>query len=235
MAAPPQTASAMRRRMDPGDRRKLVLEAATSAFARTGYAGTSTHTVARQASISQPYVLRMFGSKLALFLEVLDQSTDRIVETLAAVIEEQARDRHDEEDQTRLGQDVGALIHEPMLVFIQGCSAAHQPVVAAATRRCASRMIQALRRTGWTNDQVRDLMAHGLLVSILHAICPQTTPTRTAPSPPSPKARSAEGRSAEDHAARRGVREYPAGLVGELCLRERRTPAARDDLPDAGE
>jgi AcrR family transcriptional regulator len=67
----------MRRRLDPAVRRRLVLEAATRAFAHAGYAGTSTYAVAREASVSQPYVIRMFGSKLALFLELLTHSTDR--------------------------------------------------------------------------------------------------------------------------------------------------------------
>ena len=35
-----------------------------------GYAGTSTDAVAREAGVSQPYVVRMFGTKLDLFLEV---------------------------------------------------------------------------------------------------------------------------------------------------------------------
>ena len=56
--------------MNADDRRQLVLEAATRAFARGGYAGTSTDRVAREAGVSQPYVVRIFGTKLELFLEV---------------------------------------------------------------------------------------------------------------------------------------------------------------------
>ena len=39
--------------MTADDRRELVLAAATRAFARTGYAGTSTDAVAKEAGVSQ--------------------------------------------------------------------------------------------------------------------------------------------------------------------------------------
>ena len=48
-------------RMNADDRRELVLAAATRAFARSGYAGTSTDAVAREAGVSQPYVVRLYG------------------------------------------------------------------------------------------------------------------------------------------------------------------------------
>ena len=57
-----------------------------------------------------------------------------------------------------------------MLVFIQGCSAAHDPEIAAATRQSAGQIFQTLRRTGWTDDEARDLIARHLLASILQAI-----------------------------------------------------------------
>ena len=52
----------MNSRMPAGERRELVLQAATRAFAAGGYAGTSTDAVAKEAGVSQPYVVRMFGT-----------------------------------------------------------------------------------------------------------------------------------------------------------------------------
>ena len=49
--------------MSAEERRELVLTAATRAFARGGFAGTSTDTIAREAGVSQPYVVRIFGTK----------------------------------------------------------------------------------------------------------------------------------------------------------------------------
>ena len=65
-------------RMSADERREQVLGAAIRAFARSGYVGTSTDHVAREAGVSQPYVVRMFGTKLDLFLAVFERATDRI-------------------------------------------------------------------------------------------------------------------------------------------------------------
>ena len=78
----PRTAPAASR-MSADDRRELVLDAATRAFARGGYAGTSTDAVAKEAGVSQPYVVRIFGTKLDLFLEVFTHATGRIAAAFA--------------------------------------------------------------------------------------------------------------------------------------------------------
>ena len=78
--------------MSADERRELVLAAATRAFARSGYAGTSTDAVAKEAGVSQPYVVRIFGTKLDLFLEVFDRATDRIGAAFADVLAEGAFD-----------------------------------------------------------------------------------------------------------------------------------------------
>jgi TetR/AcrR family transcriptional regulator len=67
-----------RRRMPADQRRREVLAAAVAAFAEGGYAGTTTDDVARRAGVSQPYVVRMFGTKQALFLAVYEESTRRV-------------------------------------------------------------------------------------------------------------------------------------------------------------
>ena len=91
-------------RMSADARRAQVLDAATRAFARTGYAGTSTDVVAREAGVSQPYVVRMFGTKRDLFLAVFERSTDRIQQAFRAVLEERPFDPEDEADWARLGR-----------------------------------------------------------------------------------------------------------------------------------
>src|ERR1051326_8748278 len=80
------------RRMNADERREQVLAAATRAFARTGYAGTRTDVIAREAGVSQPYVVRMFGTKRALFLEVFGRSTERIRDAFSAVLDEYSPD-----------------------------------------------------------------------------------------------------------------------------------------------
>src|SRR3954463_6195316 len=74
-------------RMTAEDRREQVVAAATRAFARTGYAGTSTDVVARESGVSQPYVVRMFGTKQQLFLEVFQRAVGRIKAAFQAVLD----------------------------------------------------------------------------------------------------------------------------------------------------
>src|ERR1700712_5788975 len=66
-------------RMASDERRVLVLEAATAVFGQRGYAGATTDQVAIAAGVSQPYVVRMFGTKEKLFLAVLYRALDTLM------------------------------------------------------------------------------------------------------------------------------------------------------------
>jgi AcrR family transcriptional regulator len=72
-------------RMSGEQRREQILAAALAVFAAGGYDGTTTDQVARAAGVSQPYVVRLFGSKQQLFLELYRSVTDRVLEAVAAV------------------------------------------------------------------------------------------------------------------------------------------------------
>src|SRR4030081_3617205 len=55
-------------RLSADERRDEVVRAATKEFAAGGYAGTSTEAIARRASVSQPYLFQLFGTKKQLFI-----------------------------------------------------------------------------------------------------------------------------------------------------------------------
>lgn len=65
-------------------RRQLILGAAKRCFARHGYAGTTTKSVAAAASISEALLFKHFSSKAALYAEILAEEceTDRELEYL---------------------------------------------------------------------------------------------------------------------------------------------------------
>ena len=65
------TATATRRSAE--ERRESILDAAVVEFAAKGLHGTSTEDIARRAGISQPYVFRLFGTKKALFIAVVNR------------------------------------------------------------------------------------------------------------------------------------------------------------------
>ena len=62
-------------RMGADERRELVVRAALTEFARSGFAGTSTEAIAKRAGISQPYLFRLFATKKDLFIAVVDRAS----------------------------------------------------------------------------------------------------------------------------------------------------------------
>lgn len=156
-------------RMHAEERRELVIAAATRAFARSGYAGTSTDAVAREAGVSQPYVVRLFGSKLELFLVVLERSVGRIRTAFEEVIEAGPFDPESEEDKARMGTAYTDLIsdHDTLQVMMHGFSSGSVPEIAATARRCMGEVFATIQRTGWSDEEARDFVAFGMLLNVM--------------------------------------------------------------------
>src|ERR1700723_390310 len=70
-------------RMSGTERRTQVLGIAAAEFADRGLHGASIEVVAREAGITQAYVFRMFGTKKALFLELVGAAFDRFSDGMA--------------------------------------------------------------------------------------------------------------------------------------------------------
>jgi AcrR family transcriptional regulator len=67
------------RRRSADERRDLVVEAARLEFAALGLGGTTGEALSYRAGISHPYLLRLFGSKRELFLEVVHRLFDELL------------------------------------------------------------------------------------------------------------------------------------------------------------
>ncbi len=132
--------------MKPEDRRELVLDAAVRAFARGGYAGTSTDAVAKEAAVSQPYVVRIFGTKLDLFLEVFHRVMERIGTAFADELASGPFDPDNEEDWTRLGATYTELLvdRDLLMVMMHGMVASGEPRIGAASRHCMAKVFAIL-------------------------------------------------------------------------------------------
>ena len=156
-------------RMPADERRALILEAATRAFAAGGYAGTSTDTVAKEAGVSQPYVVRMFGTKLDLFLAVYGRTCERIEHAFRTVLEERPFDPTSEDDKHRMGHAYTELLADSdfLHVLMHGFSAGGVPAIGAAAREGMGRIAATLGETGWSPETVRDFIAHGMLLNVL--------------------------------------------------------------------
>jgi AcrR family transcriptional regulator len=77
-----QRAPARVRRMPRAERREQILDAATRAFARTGFAATSLDTIAAEAGVSHVILYRHFASKNDLYRDVLDRACTRLADAV---------------------------------------------------------------------------------------------------------------------------------------------------------
>ena len=127
--------------MSAEERRELVLQAGTRAFAHGGYHGTSTDAVAKEAGVSQPYVVRIFGTKLELFLEVFERSAGRIQAAFEEVLDSGPFDPESEEDRERMGMAYTELLldNDFLQVMMHGFANGDVPEIAAAPKPWTAR------------------------------------------------------------------------------------------------
>jgi AcrR family transcriptional regulator len=162
--------------MSAEDRREQVLTAATRAFARTGYAGTSTDVVAREAGVSQPYVVRMFGTKRDLFLAVFDRAAERIRAAFAGVLDDRPADRPFDPDSDDDWADLGAAYtglladRDFLLVLMHGFAAGDDEAIGSHARSCMAAIYEVLLGTGCDSERATAFVAHGMLLNVMLAM-----------------------------------------------------------------
>src|SRR3954466_14202957 len=65
-----------RKRLDPEQRRTLIVDAAGRLFGEHGYDGTRLDDVAAAAGVTKPVLYRHFDDKTALYLALLERHRD---------------------------------------------------------------------------------------------------------------------------------------------------------------
>jgi AcrR family transcriptional regulator len=161
-------------RVSSAVRREQILEAASHVFGERGYIGATTDQVAKAAGISQPYVVRMFGSKENLFVEVLDRALMKLVDAFHSALGELHGEVSDRDVvMTRLGAAYADLISDRgiLLSLMQGFISGHDPVVGGKARAGFLAIYQLLRdEAGLEPDEIVDFLAHGMLFNTLIAM-----------------------------------------------------------------
>ena len=158
-----------RQRMPAAERRELVLEAAMTDFAVGGLAGTSTEDVARRAGISQPYLFRLFPTKKALFIALIERCFQRVRDVFTAAA-----------DGLTGAEALGAMAdaYEQLLedrtllqLQMQFYAACHDPEVREATRAEFKGLWELSERlTGLPFQTVVDFFAVGMLMNVAAAM-----------------------------------------------------------------
>ena len=156
--------SPTRTRLTAAERTEQIVCAAITAFSGTGYAGTTTDDVARLAGVSQPYVVRLFGTKERLFLAGVERATDRIEEVFREA---------GPGDLASLAPAFHRLLdsRELLTMLLHGFAASADPAVGPVVRERFGRIYQLVRElSGAPAEDVRGFLATGMLVTVLAAM-----------------------------------------------------------------
>lgn len=175
-------------RLSADERRAEVVEAAVTAFASGGLAGTSTEDIARLAGVSQPYLFRLFGTKRDLFLAAVGKAFDRITDAF----EEAARNPEPVPEgmdldvrMTPVLWSMGAAYHRLVLdrsllqLQLHAFAACDDPVIRDDTRsRFAALVARVSELSGAEPAALRGFFAEGMLVNV--SVAMQLTDLDTA-------------------------------------------------------
>ncbi|HEY6277022.1 MAG TPA: TetR/AcrR family transcriptional regulator [Streptosporangiaceae bacterium] len=156
-------------RMSAAERREQVLDAAVTEFAAGGLAGTSTEDVARRAGISQPYLFRLFPTKKALFLALVQRCFQRVADTFTAA----AGDRGGEDALDAMGEAYHQLLQDRTLLLLQlhAYAACEDADIRAATRAGFKELWLLVERlSGLPYERIVSFFAMGMLMNVAAAM-----------------------------------------------------------------
>ena len=148
----------------PPARNDELLGASMRAFADRGYFGTSTARVAEHMGVSQPYVIRTFGSKLELFLRTHAFAGELILSAFRSVDVRPV-------DVTLLGAAYRKLVMREtaaVLVHAHAFSASvGEPRIGIEARRLFDEVYRTLRASGLDDTAIWMFMGRGMLINNL--------------------------------------------------------------------
>ncbi|MET0812059.1 MAG: TetR/AcrR family transcriptional regulator [Microbacterium sp.] len=152
-------------RMSSEERREQIIEAAIAVFGAKGYVGTTTDDVARAASVSQPYVVRLFGTKENLFLAALASALEDLLAAFAMVPPvEDLHARGELMGQAYLGLLQVRGLHQ---ILSQAFLLGAHPVIGPAARSGFAQVWRYLRDAGFSAEEAQKFLAAGMLINTM--------------------------------------------------------------------
>ena len=150
--------------MSGSERRSQVLGIAAVEFADHGLHGASIEAIAREAGITQAYVFRMFGTKKALFLELVGAAFDRFSDGMA----EAAVDARGLDALTLMGGQYYGMLADrtTLLLQLQGFAACGDSEVRELVRSRFARMWDTVAAASDVDPvTVKSFLAFGMLLN----------------------------------------------------------------------
>ena len=163
-------------RSSAAQRRDQLRELAAHEFAAHGLHGTSVEAIARLAGISQAYVFRLFGTKVALFCDVVVAAFDRTTDGMVLA----AGDKRGPEALMVMGEEYKRLLHDrtTLLLQMQAFAACADPTVRQQVRDAFGRLWRKVAElSGLDPLQVKTFIAYGMLLNDLAALDVDTLDT----------------------------------------------------------
>jgi AcrR family transcriptional regulator len=166
-------ASPTSQRQTADERRDAIVVAALREFAKGGYSGTSTESIARAVGVSQPYLFQLFGTKRELFLAVVRHGFERT----RLVFHEAAR-RKPDDDQACSILDLMGLAYMELLsdrdllrVQLQAYAACGDEDVRRVVREEFTSLYASVKReSGASNEEIHRFFAEGMLLNVAAAL-----------------------------------------------------------------
>jgi AcrR family transcriptional regulator len=158
-----------RTRKSAEERREEIIAIAIRQFALTGYNGTSTEAIAREAGISQPYLFRLFKTKRELFLACFSVVHERIHATFVAGAAGVPKD----EALAHMGKAYIALLEDTnvRLFQMQAYAACSDPVIQAQVRDCYGVLVKLVTRlSGASQEAIWQFFSHGMLLNVIASL-----------------------------------------------------------------
>lgn len=159
----------MRKLGTAAERREQIRAAASAAFAEAGLHGVSVDQIARSIDISEAYVFRLFGSKRALFIDVVTTAFDTMTNLMATA----AGDATGVDALMRMGEEYKAQLadRQRLQLQLQAFAACGDQEVLFAVRAAFGRLwTRAGQISGLSPLQVKTFMAFGTLLNIVAAM-----------------------------------------------------------------
>ena len=153
-------------RLPRHERRRQLLDAALELFVARGYHAAAMDEIAERAGVSKPVLYQHFPGKLELYLALLDESVDTLVETVRDAL------RSNQDNKQRVAATFGAYFEYVggqgqayRLVFESdlGNEPAVRDRLDRGQQECAAMVSQVVREDAGTSDDEAYLLSVGMV------------------------------------------------------------------------
>jgi len=147
-------------------RRRQLLDAAMEVFVARGYHAAAMDEIAERAGVSKPVLYQHFPGKQELYLALLDESVERLIEAVVAAL------RSTTDNRQRVNATFAAYFgyvaeHSGTFKLVFESDFANEPAVRAridaADKLCADMISQVIKEDAGLADDEAHLLSIGLL------------------------------------------------------------------------